>query len=235
MVHGSDGLDEITTTGPTLVFEIRDGNVERRTLEPADFAVRTAASEELRGGGKARNCEIARAVLEGERGAPRDIVIVNAAAALVAAGTRRDVSRRHGDRGGVDRFRRGPTQSRSAPSGLVRWASRPVGAPKARVLRVLRNLETAGCLVYIPGRYMPNDTQVAKWGKSLAVRIPKALAGKARLAEGDRLSLDLTDDGIIVLRSTRRCYALRDLVSKITSKNRHSETDWGPLAGREPW
>lgn len=82
---------------------------------------------------------------------------------------------------------------------------------------------------------MPNDTQVAKWGKSLAVRIPKALAGKARLAEGDRLSLDLTDDGIIVLRSTRRCYALRDLVSKITSKNRHSETDWGPLAGREPW
>jgi anthranilate phosphoribosyltransferase len=86
VVHGSDGLDEITTTGPTLMFEVRDGSVERRTIEPSDFAVRTATSEELRGGGKARNCEIARAVLEGERGAPRDIVIANASAALVAAG-----------------------------------------------------------------------------------------------------------------------------------------------------
>jgi anthranilate phosphoribosyltransferase len=86
VVHGSDGLDEITTTGPTLAFEIRGGRVERRLLEPADFALRTAKPEELRGGGKTRNCEIARAVLQGEYGAPRDIVIANAAAALVAAG-----------------------------------------------------------------------------------------------------------------------------------------------------
>ena len=86
VVHGSDGLDEITTTGPTLAFEIREGIVERRTLEPADFAVRTATLEDLRGGSKARNCEIARAVLDGVHGAPRDVVIVNAAAALVAAG-----------------------------------------------------------------------------------------------------------------------------------------------------
>ena len=82
---------------------------------------------------------------------------------------------------------------------------------------------------------MPDDTQVAKWGNSLAVRIPKALAGKARLAEGDRLSLDLTEDGAIVLRSTRRRYTLRDLVSKITAKNLHAETDWGAPAGRESW
>ena len=86
VVHGSDGLDEITTTGPTLAFEIRDGRVERRMLEPGDFAVRVAAPEELRGGIKERNHEIARAVLNGEPGAPRDIVIANAAAALVAAG-----------------------------------------------------------------------------------------------------------------------------------------------------
>jgi anthranilate phosphoribosyltransferase len=86
VVHGSDGLDEITTTGPTLVFEIAGGKVEQRTLEPSDFAVRTAAPEELKGGGKERNCAIARGVLEGEHGAPRDIVLVNAAAALVAAG-----------------------------------------------------------------------------------------------------------------------------------------------------
>ena len=86
VVHGSDGLDEITTTGPTLAFEIREGKVERRTLEPADFAVRTASPEDLRGGGKERNCEIARSVLEGAQGPQRDIVLVNAAAALVAAG-----------------------------------------------------------------------------------------------------------------------------------------------------
>jgi anthranilate phosphoribosyltransferase len=86
VVHGSDGLDEITTTGPTLAFEIRDGDVERRTMEPTDFAVRTAAPEELHGGSTSRNCQIASSVLAGERGAPRDIVIANASAALVAAG-----------------------------------------------------------------------------------------------------------------------------------------------------
>lgn len=85
VVHGSDGLDEITTTGPTLAFEIRDGTVERRTLEPADFAVHTASPDDLKGGDKARNLEIASAVLAGDHGPHRDIVIVNAAAALVAA------------------------------------------------------------------------------------------------------------------------------------------------------
>ncbi len=86
VVHGCDGLDEITTTGPTNVFAIESGKVERRVVEPSDFAVRTAAPEELRGGDKARNLAIAQAVLAGERGAPRDIVLVNAAAGLVAAG-----------------------------------------------------------------------------------------------------------------------------------------------------
>jgi anthranilate phosphoribosyltransferase len=86
VVHGSDGLDEITTTGPTLVFEIRDGKVERRTLEPEDFAVHRATADDLKGGDQARNLEIATAVLSGARGPRRDIVLVNAAAALVAAG-----------------------------------------------------------------------------------------------------------------------------------------------------
>lgn len=86
VVHGSDGLDEITTTGPTTVFEIRDGTVELRTLEPADFAMRTASAADLKGGDRARNLEIAHAVLSGASGPPRDIVLVNAAAALVAAG-----------------------------------------------------------------------------------------------------------------------------------------------------
>jgi len=86
VVHGSDGLDEITTTGPTLVFEIRDGKVERSTLEPADFAVPTSVPEDLKGGDPARNAAIANAVLSGQRGPHRDIVLANAAAAVVAAG-----------------------------------------------------------------------------------------------------------------------------------------------------
>jgi anthranilate phosphoribosyltransferase len=86
VVHGSDGLDEITTTGPTLAFEIRDGRVEARLLEPGDFAVRTTTPAALKGGDKDRNLAIAQAVLAGERGPQRDIVLVNAAAALVASG-----------------------------------------------------------------------------------------------------------------------------------------------------
>ena len=74
---------------------------------------------------------------------------------------------------------------------------------------------------------MTNETQVAKWGNSLAVRIPKAIAKKAQLAEGDRVSLDLADDGSIVLRPMRRKYSLDQLVSGITPQNRHNETDWG--------
>jgi len=86
VVHGSDGLDEITTTGPTLVFEIRDGKVARRTLEPEDFAIHRASADDLKGGDKDRNLAIATEVLAGVRGPQRDIVLVNAAAALVAAG-----------------------------------------------------------------------------------------------------------------------------------------------------
>ncbi|HEY2012296.1 MAG TPA: anthranilate phosphoribosyltransferase, partial [Bryobacteraceae bacterium] len=86
VVHGSDGMDEITTTGPTLAYEIRDGQVERRELEPADFALRVARPQDLEGGDQARHLAIANAVLAGERGPARDIVLANAAAALVAAG-----------------------------------------------------------------------------------------------------------------------------------------------------
>jgi antitoxin MazE len=82
---------------------------------------------------------------------------------------------------------------------------------------------------------MPKDAQISKWGNSLAVRIPQALAKEARLAEGDRLTLSLAEDGSIVLRSVCRKYQLRDLVAKITPKNRHSETDWGKPEGRETW
>ena len=80
---------------------------------------------------------------------------------------------------------------------------------------------------------MPNETQVSKWGNSLAVRIPHEIAKDAQLAEGDRLTLNLANDGSIVLRSARRKYELRQLVSEITKKNRHSETDWGPAGAQD--
>jgi anthranilate phosphoribosyltransferase len=86
VVHGSDGLDEITTTGSTDAWEIRGERVERREIEPEDFAVQRATAADLRAGDKQQSLEIANAVLAGARGPQRDIVLVNAAAALVAAG-----------------------------------------------------------------------------------------------------------------------------------------------------
>ena len=82
---------------------------------------------------------------------------------------------------------------------------------------------------------MPADTQVSRWGNSLAVRIPQAIAKEARLADGDRVTLDISADGSIVLRTTRRKYELQDLVSGISKRNRHSEVDWGAPVGRESW
>lgn len=86
VVHGSDGLDEITTTGSTLAYEIRGVRVERRTLNPADFGVAVVNADQLKGGDKEVNAAIAREILAGAKGARRDIVLVNAAAALVVAG-----------------------------------------------------------------------------------------------------------------------------------------------------
>jgi len=86
VVHGSDGLDEITITGPTLVLGVSAGAITRHTLEPGDFGVPAASSEELRGGDPIHNAGIARSILAGEKGPRRDIVLVNTSAALVAAG-----------------------------------------------------------------------------------------------------------------------------------------------------
>jgi anthranilate phosphoribosyltransferase len=86
VVHGLDGLDEITTTRETLALEISSGAIAHRTLTADDFGVPAASSFDLQGGDRETNCQIIRAVLEGETGPRRDIVLVNASAALVAAG-----------------------------------------------------------------------------------------------------------------------------------------------------
>jgi anthranilate phosphoribosyltransferase len=92
VVHGSDGLDEVTTTGPTTVFEVTGNQVHRLTWIPEDFGVAQASAAALQGGDRALNRQIALAVLEGKPGAPRDIVLVNAAAALLAAGLAANLS-----------------------------------------------------------------------------------------------------------------------------------------------
>ncbi len=78
-------------------------------------------------------------------------------------------------------------------------------------------------------------TQLAKWGNSLALRIPKRLAEGAELKEGDPVEVRVASSGALVVRRTRRRYNLRQLVSRISAKNRHAETGWGPAVGREIW
>ena len=80
---------------------------------------------------------------------------------------------------------------------------------------------------------MPSNTRVARWGNNLAVRIPQAIVREARLAEGDRLSIDLTADGSIVLRSQHRKYSLDQLVASIRPGSGHHETDWGTPKRKE--
>ena len=86
VVHGLEGLDEISTLGKTLIFDIHGGAIDERMVEPADFGAPKARMEELRGGSREANAAIARQVLGGGSGPHRDIVLVNAAAALVVAG-----------------------------------------------------------------------------------------------------------------------------------------------------
>ena len=86
VVHGSDGLDEITTTGPTHIAEVRGGEVMEAEVAPGDFGVETAQAEDLAGGEADENALLLERILEGVHGPRRDVVVVNAAAALVAAG-----------------------------------------------------------------------------------------------------------------------------------------------------
>jgi anthranilate phosphoribosyltransferase len=92
VVHGADGLDEISTTGYTKVSEYRDGAVNTFYLHPGDVGLPKASPESLRGGDAAANAEIARAVLNGDKGAARDIVLLNAGASLLIAGAVPDLT-----------------------------------------------------------------------------------------------------------------------------------------------
>lgn len=87
---GEDGIDELTTTGPSRVFELKDGAVSEYELEPQDLGLRRARAEDLKGGAPPENAQLLREVLDGEPGPRRDVILLNAAAAILAAGRARD-------------------------------------------------------------------------------------------------------------------------------------------------
>lgn len=78
-------------------------------------------------------------------------------------------------------------------------------------------------------------TQLAKWGNSLAVRIPRTVAEDAELRPGEPVTVTVAREGGVVIKSARRKYRLSQLVSRITARNRHHETDWGEARGKELW
>jgi antitoxin MazE len=78
------------------------------------------------------------------------------------------------------------------------------------------------------------QTQVGKWGNSLAVRIPGVCAKDLHLEEGMQLDVSVVQGGLI-LRASAKEDSLEELVAQITPENRHGETNWGPTVGRESW
>lgn len=91
IVHGLDGMDEVTLTGPTRVAEIHDGKVALSTIEPEDFGMRRCALSDLQGGDAAANAAIVKDILGGKPGPKKDVVLLNAAYALVASDLAKDV------------------------------------------------------------------------------------------------------------------------------------------------
>jgi anthranilate phosphoribosyltransferase len=92
VVHGDDGLDELTISTTSQVVELRKGDVRAYEVDPKDLGITPASIEALAGGDPATNAALARRVLDGEPGPHRDIVCLNAGAALVAAGLADDLA-----------------------------------------------------------------------------------------------------------------------------------------------
>ena len=79
------------------------------------------------------------------------------------------------------------------------------------------------------------QTMIQQWGNSLALRIPKAFAHQAKVKKGSKVALSVENGRMVMNPVRRRKYTLEELVSKITPKNRHPETDWGRPMGKEIW
>jgi anthranilate phosphoribosyltransferase len=112
--HGDDGLDELTTTATSTVYELRDGATRKFSIDPLDLGIPRAEKRDLAGGDSTTNADAVRAVLDGKPGAVRDIALLNAAAALVVAGRAEDLA------GGLE-LARGSIDSGAAARVLDDW------------------------------------------------------------------------------------------------------------------
>jgi anthranilate phosphoribosyltransferase len=86
VVHGLEGLDEISPCGPTRVAELRDGQIKEYTIEPEQFGLKRCHLSDLHGGSAQESAAVVRAVLEGAKGAAREVILLNSGAALYVAG-----------------------------------------------------------------------------------------------------------------------------------------------------
>lgn len=120
VVHGEDGLDELTLATGSIIHEVRDGDVRTTRVTPEELGLERAPVTAIAGGDAARNAELVRGVLAGTAGAARDVVVLNAAAALVVAGIAEDL------RDGVDRARRSIDDG-AAAAALDRWIAATTG------------------------------------------------------------------------------------------------------------
>ena len=77
--------------------------------------------------------------------------------------------------------------------------------------------------------------RVQKWGNSLGVRIPKAIAQDARIEDGASVELSVEEGRVVIAPVKKKKYTLKELVDRITPENMHGETDWGPPLGKEVW
>ncbi|HLC27948.1 MAG TPA: anthranilate phosphoribosyltransferase [Dehalococcoidia bacterium] len=116
VVHGNDGVDELSISGPSSVQEIRDGEITEYSISPQDAGLPIAAADAIRGGTPEQNAAVLAATLKGERGPMRDVVLLNAAAALMAADAVRDL--REGAR-----VAQGSIDSGAAARRLAEWAN----------------------------------------------------------------------------------------------------------------
>lgn len=121
--HGSDGLDEITTTGPSRLWEVRGGEISESVIDPADLGIERADPASLKGGTPERNATLGLEALDGSPGPVLDIVLVNAAAAIHAADLAQDLAE------GLDCARESVDsgRARAALDRLVEVSNRPAG------------------------------------------------------------------------------------------------------------
>ena len=92
VVHGAEGIDELSPAGPNLVCEVVDGDVSEREIDPLELGVPRCAPEELRGGSAEDNAHAIREVFAGGNGGRRDAILLNAAGAIAAGGHARDLA-----------------------------------------------------------------------------------------------------------------------------------------------